>query len=465
MEEELKEKLFNKKDNGWESLDSNQKEEVFDLSKKYMDFLNVAKTEREFIKHARKLANENGYKDIMEFDTLKPGDKIYFVNREKSMYLAIIGEKSIEEGLHIIGSHVDSPRLDLKPNPLYEDTGLAYFKTHYYGGIKKYQWTTIPLSIHGVIVKANGEKIEVNIGEDEEDPIFTITDLLPHLAQEQMEKKLKNGVDGEDLNLLIGSIPYNSSKISEKVKLNILNILNQKYGITEADLTSSEIELVPAFKARSLGFDGSMVAAYGQDDKVCAYTSLHAMMELENVKNTAVCILSDKEEIGSMGNTGMESHMFDFFISEILNKLGVNRPNLLDKVFCFSKMLSSDVDAGFDPMYASVSDKHNAGFLGKGISLNKYTGARGKSGASDANAEYVAWVRNILERNNIKYQIAELGKVDIGGGGTIAYIIANKGADVIDCGVPVLSMHAPYEVTSKYDIYSAYKTYKAFWEE
>ena len=465
MEEELKEKLFNKKDNGWESLDSNQKEEVFDLSKKYMNFLNVAKTEREFIKHARKLANENGYKDIMEFDTLKPGDKIYFVNREKSMYLAIIGEKAIEEGLHIIGSHVDSPRLDLKPNPLYEDTGLAYFKTHYYGGIKKYQWTTIPLSIHGVIVKANGEKIEVNIGEDEEDPIFTITDLLPHLAQEQMEKKLKNGVDGEDLRVLIGSIPYDDKEAKEKVKLNILNILNQKYGITEADLTSSEIELVPAFKARSLGFDGSMVAAYGQDDKVCAYSSLAAMMTLENVKNTAVCILSDKEEIGSMGNTGMESHMFDFFISEILNKLGVNRPNLLDKVFCFSKMLSSDVDAGFDPIYASVSDKHNAGFLGKGISLNKYTGARGKSGASDANAEYVAWVRNILERNDIKYQIAELGKVDIGGGGTIAYIIANKGADVIDCGVPVLSMHAPYEVTSKYDIYSAYKTYKAFWEE
>ena len=465
MEEELKEKLFNKKDNGWESLDSNQKEEVFDLSKKYMDFLNVAKTEREFIKHARKLANENGYKDIMEFDTLKPGDKIYFVNREKSMYLAIIGEKSIEEGLHIIGSHVDSPRLDLKPNPLYEDTGLAYFKTHYYGGIKKYQWTTIPLSIHGVIVKANGEKIEVNIGEDEEDPIFTITDLLPHLAQEQMEKKLKNGVDGEDLNLLIGSIPYSSSKISEKVKLNILNILNQKYGITEADLTSSEIELVPAFKARSLGFDGSMVAAYGQDDKVCAYTSLHAMMELENVKNTAVCILSDKEEIGSMGNTGMESHMFDFFISEMLNKLGVNRPNLLDKVFCFSKMLSSDVDAGFDPIYASVSDKTNAGFIGKGISLNKYTGARGKSGASDANAEYVAWVRNVLEKNDIRYQIAELGKVDIGGGGTIAYILANKGTDVIDCGVPVLSMHAPYEVTSKFDIYSAFETYKAFWKE
>ena len=465
MGEELKEKLFKHKENGWENTTTRQKEEIFNLSKNYMNFLNVAKTEREFIKQARKMADENGYKDIMEFDTLKPGDKIYFVNREKSMYLAIIGENAIEEGLHIIGSHVDSPRLDLKPNPLYEDTGLAYFKTHYYGGIKKYQWTTIPLSIHGVIVKTNGEKEEINIGEDENDPIFTITDLLPHLAQEQMEKKLKNGIDGEDLNLLIGSIPYDDKKVSEKVKLNILNILNQKYGITEMDFTSSEIELVPAFKARSLGFDGSMVAAYGQDDKVCAYTSLVAMMELDRVKNTAICILSDKEEIGSMGNTGMESHMFDFFVSEILNKLGVNKPNLLDKVFCFSKMLSSDVDAGFDPIYASVSDKTNAGFLGKGISLNKYTGARGKSGASDANAEYVAWVRNVLEKNEIQYQIVELGKVDVGGGGTIAYILANKGADVIDCGVPVLSMHAPYEVTSKYDVYSAYKTYKAFWQE
>ena len=465
MGEELKEKLFNTKKDGWESITESQKEEIFNLSKKYMDFLNVAKTEREFIKQAKKLAIDNGYRDIAEFEALKPGDKVYFINREKSMYLAIIGEKSVEEGLHIIGSHVDSPRLDLKPNPLYEDTGLAYLKTHYYGGIKKYQWTTIPLSMHGVIVKTNGEKVEINIGEDESDPIFTITDLLPHLAQDQMEKKLKNGIDGEDLQLLVGSIPYDDSKVSEKVKLNILNLLNQKYGITEADLTSSEIELVPNFKARSLGFDESMVAAYGQDDKVCAYTSLAAMMELENVKNTAVCILSDKEEIGSMGNTGMESHMFDFFISEILNKLGANRPNLLDKVFCFSKMLSSDVDAGYDPIYASVSDKHNAGFIGKGISLNKYTGARGKSGASDANAEYVAWVRNVLENNDIKYQIAELGKVDIGGGGTIAYILANKGADVIDCGVPVLSMHAPYEVTSKYDIYSAYRTYKAFWLE
>ena len=465
MEENLKEKLFSKKEDGWKTISEREKEEIFLLSNKYMDFLNFAKTEREFIKKARKMADENGYRDIIEFDSLKPGDKIYFVNREKSMYLAIIGEEPIENGLHIIGSHVDSPRLDLKPNPLYEDIGLAYFKTHYYGGIKKYQWTTIPLSMHGVIVKPSGEKIEINIGDNENDPIFTITDLLPHLAQEQMEKKLKNGIDGEDLNLLIGSMPYKDEKAKEKVKLNILKILNEKYGIIETDLQSSELEIIPAFKARSLGFDSSMVAAYGQDDKVCAFTSFEAMMELNKVKNTAICILSDKEEIGSMGNTGMESHMFDFFISEILNKLGVNRPNLLDRVFCFSKMLSSDVDAGFDPIYASVSDKHNAGFLGKGISLNKYTGARGKSGASDANAEYVAWVRNILEKNNIKYQIAELGKVDIGGGGTIAYILANKGADVIDCGVPVLSMHAPYEVTSKFDIYSAYKTYKAFWQE
>lgn len=465
MGENLEEKLFRKKENGWETVDTRKKEAIFNFAKDYMNFLNKAKTEREFIVEATKMAQENGYKDIAEFEKLQPGDKIYFINRGKSMYLAIIGTENIENGVHIIGSHVDSPRLDLKPNPLYEDTELAYFKTHYYGGIKKYQWTTIPLSLHGVIVKANGEKFEVNIGEDENDPIFTITDLLPHLAQAQMDKKLKDGVEGENLSLLIGSIPYDESDCAEQVKLNILNILNQKYGITEVDFTSSELELVPQFKARSLGFDESMVAAYGQDDKVCAFTSLDAMMRLENVKTTAVCILSDKEEIGSMGNTGMESHMFDFFISEILNKLGINRPNLLDRVFCFSKMLSSDVDAGFDPLYASVSDRNNAGFLGRGISLNKYTGARGKSGASDANAEFVAWVRNVFENNGILYQVAELGKVDVGGGGTIAYILANKGADVIDCGVPVLSMHAPYEVTSKLDVWMAWGAYRSFWQQ
>lgn len=465
MEEKLSDKLFNKKKVGWEDINPEEKNEIFAFCDGYMKFLNKAKTEREFIAQAKIKAEENGYRDIAEFDSLNVGDKVYFINRDKSMYLAIIGSEKIENGMHIIGSHVDSPRLDLKPNPIYEDGGFAYFKTHYYGGIKKYQWTTIPISIHGVIVKANGEKITVNIGEDENDPIFTITDLLPHLAQDQMQKKLSTAIDGEDLNLLIGSIPYENKEESDRVKLNILKLLNDKYGITETDLLSSEIELIPAFKARSLGFDSSMVAAYGQDDKVCAYASLEAMMHLQNVKNTAICILADKEEIGSMGNTGMESHMFDYFISELLNKIGENRPNLLDKVFCYSKMLSSDVDAGFDPIYASVSDKNNAGFLGRGIGLNKYTGARGKSGASDANAEYVAWIRNVLEKNDIKYQISELGKVDIGGGGTIAYILANKGVDVIDCGVPVLSMHAPYEVTSKYDIYSAYKTYKAFWQE
>ena len=464
MGEELKEKLFLDNSSGWKNMDNNQKQKIFDFSNNYMEFLNKSKTEREFIKSAKKLADENGFTDINNKTELKAGDKIYFINRDKSMYLAIIGTEDIEKnGMHIIGSHVDSPRLDLKPNPLQEDGGFAYFKTHYYGGIKKYQWTTIPLSIHGVVVKPNGEKIEINVGENDAEPIFTITDLLPHLAQSQMEKKLKEGIDGEDLKLLIGSIPFDDDKIQEKVKLNILNILNQRYGIKEIDLTSAEIELVPAFKARTLGFDESMVAGYGQDDKVCAYTSLVAMMSLENVKNTAICILSDKEEIGSMGNTGMESHMFDFFVSEVINKMGINKPNLLDKIFCYSKMLSSDVDAGFDPIYASVSDTLNAGYLGKGIALNKYTGVRGKSGASDANAEFVAWVRNILETNNIKYQITELGKVDIGGGGTIAYILANKGVDVIDCGVPVLSMHAPYEVTSKFDIYNAFEAYKAFW--
>lgn len=464
MEENLKDKLFNNKEIGWKNLDTREKESIFSFCNGYISFLNKSKTEREAVCSAKEIAESNGFKDISTFETLHPGDKVYFINRDKSMYLAIIGTEKLENGLHIVGAHIDSPRLDLKPNPLYEDGGFAYLKTHYYGGIKKYQWTTIPLSIHGVIVKTNGEKISVNIGEDNNDPIFTITDLLPHLAQDQMEKKLKNGIDGEDLNVLIGSIPYSDSKDSEQIKLNILNILNQKYDITESDFLSSELEIVPAFKARSLGFDSSMVASYGQDDRVCAYTSLSAMMTLENVQKTAICILSDKEEIGSMGNTGMESHMFDYFVSELLNKTGENRPNLLDKIFCFSKMLSADVDAGYDPIYASVSDRTNSAFLGRGIGLNKYTGARGKSGASDANAEYVAWIRNLLERNDIKYQISELGKVDVGGGGTIAYILANKGVDVIDCGVPVLSMHAPYEVTSKYDIYSAFKTYKAFWE-
>lgn len=462
--EELKSKLFNKKENGWNAKTEEQKQKIFEYAKGYINYMNKSKTEREIINTSTEIAHQNGFKDIKDCETLKPGDKVYWNNRGKSMYLAVIGEKSIEEGMNIIGAHADSPRLDLKPNPLYEDSGFAYFKTHYYGGIKKYQWTTIPLSIHGVIVKTTGEKIRVNIGEDPNDPIFTITDLLPHLAQEQMEKKLKDGINGEDLNLLIGSVPLGDEKISERVKFNILKILNEKYGIVEKDLISSELELVPAFKAQSLGFDRSMVAGYGQDDKICAYTSLRGILDVEKPGKTAVCILADKEEIGSMGNTGMESHVFDTFISELLNKTNENRPNLLEKVFCNSRMLSADVDAGLDPIYASVSEKNNASFLGYGIGLNKYTGARGKSGASDANAEYVAEVRSMLEAKGIMYQVAELGRVDVGGGGTIAYILANKGMDVIDCGVPVLSMHSPYEVTSKFDIFEAYRAYKAFME-
>ena len=462
MDENLKEKLFNKKKDGWEEVQEEEKGKIFSFCNDYINFLNNAKTERESIKQAEKLAIENGFRNIDTITEVKPGDKVYYINREKNIYLAVIGKEKLENGLNIIGAHVDSPRLDLKPNPLYEDSGFALLKTHYYGGIKKYQWTAIPLAIHGVIVKTSGEKIQVNIGEEETDPIFTITDLLPHLAQDQMEKKLKEGITGEDLNLLVGSIPYKGEKDGEKIKLNILNILYNKYGITEKDFLSSELEIVPAFKARTLGLDESMVAAYGQDDRVCAYTSLRAILSIENVEKTAICILADKEEIGSMGNTGMESNTFDMFISELLNKSGENRPNLLEKVFCNSQMLSADVDAGFDPTYPSVSEKNNVAYLGHGIGLNKYTGARGKSGASDANAEYVAKIRKIFEENNIKYGISELGKVDVGGGGTIAYILANKGIDVIDCGIPVLSMHAPYEVTSKFDIYTAYKAYKAF---
>ena len=462
--EKLKEFLFDNKKCGWDTLSVDIKQDITRFNDEYIHFLNRSKTEREATSFITEILDKNGFVNIKDKMILVPGDKVYYVNRAKSVYAAVLGSKPVEAGLNIIGSHIDSPRLDLKPNPLYEDTGFAYFKTHYYGGVKKYQWTTIPLSIHGVIVKANGEKITINIGEDDEDPIFTITDLLPHLAQEQMEKKLKDGVAGEDLNLLIGSIPIGDEKVTERIKLNILKILNDKYGITEKDFVSSELELVPAFKARSLGFDRSMVAAYGQDDKICAYTSLRALLDTVTPVKTAVCIFADKEEIGSMGNTGMESHVFDTFISELLNKTNTNRPNLLDKVFCNSKMLSADVDAGLDPIYASVSEKNNAAYLGKGVGLNKYTGARGKSGASDANAEFVAQIRNIFESNNIMYQVSELGKVDTGGGGTIAYILANKGVDVIDCGVPVLSMHAPYEVTSKFDVYESYRAYAAFWK-
>lgn len=462
---ELKDKLFQKKVNGWSTISEEEKQRVFSYADSYMKFLNEAKTEREVVQTCITIAKQNGFQDINEMEQLKSGDKVFFCNHGKSLYLARIGDEVLEKGISIIGSHADSPRLDLKPNPLYEEAELAYFKTHYYGGIKKYQWTAIPLAIHGVIIKTSGEKITINMGEDEQDPIFTITDLLPHLAIEQMEKKLKDGLEGENLNLLVGSIPYPDKEITEKIKLNILTILNKKYGIVESDFMSAELELVPAFKARSLGFDEGLIAAYGQDDKACVYTSLTAMMELDKVGKTAVCIISDKEEIGSMGNTGMESKAFDTFITLLLDKTGQNKVNALEQVFYHSEMLSADVDGGFDPIYASVYEKTNASYLGYGIGINKYTGSKGKSGASDANAEYVASIRKLLEENNITYQISELGKVDIGGGGTIAYIMANKGVNVIDCGIPVFSMHSPYEVSSKYDLYMAYQAYKTFWEQ
>lgn len=455
--------LFKKNKSGWENLDEYKKSEIFAFADDYMSFLNKSKTEREIISSAENLARENGFKSLNEYSELHPGDKVYYVNRGKNIYLAVIGKKDIEEGINIIGAHADSPRLDLKPSPLYQKDEVAYLNTHYYGGIKKYQWTTIPLAIHGVIVKENGEKITVSIGEDENDPVFVITDLLPHLAKDQMQKKATEVIDAEKLDLTVGNIPASSDdECKDKIKENVMKILNEKYGITEEDFESSELEIVPAFKARTSGLDRSFVAAYGQDDKVCVYTALRAILSVENPERTAVCLFSDKEEIGSMGNTGMQSHVFDTFVAELLNKLRVNKPNLLDEVFCNSKMLSADVDAAMDPLYAEVSDTTNAGFISHGVSVNKYTGARGKYDSSDANAEYVAYVRRIFNENNVKYQFSELGKVDQGGGGTIAYILANKGVDVIDCGLPVLSMHSPYELTSKIDIYSAFEAYKVF---
>jgi len=461
--QKLKEKLFMDDKNGWEELSEAEKKVVMNFNDGYIDFLNHSKIERECVTSAVELAEKKGFKPLEKFKKLKAGDKVYTTNRGKNVLLAVIGSEPLEKGLNVVGAHIDSPRLDLKPNPLYEDSGFAYFKTHYYGGIKKYQWVTIPLAIHGVIVLKNGKKVEVKIGDETDDITFVITDLLPHMARKQMEKKLSEGIEGEDLNLLLGSIPYRDEKVSEKVKLNILNILNEKYGIVEKDLMSAELEIVPAFHAKTLGFDKSMVAGYGQDDKVCAYCSLMAILETEAPKKTAITLLVDKEEIGSVGNTGMESRAFETFVGELVHLTGEDKtPNIIGRIFAHSKMLSADVDGAFDPIYASVAERRNASFFGMGVGLNKYTGARGKSGANDANAEFVAELRQLFDDNKVRFQISELGKVDEGGGGTIAYILANKGFDVIDCGTPVLSMHSPYEVTSKFDVYMSYKAYKVF---
>lgn len=456
------ENIKNKKVCGWLELDDLEKDKLFSFNDSYLEFLNNVKTEREANKYIIRELTNNGFVNVNNLDKLNVGDKVYYDNRGKSVFAAVIGKNNLEEGINLIGAHIDSPRLDLKPNPLYQDSKLALLKTHYYGGIKKYQWTTIPLALHGVIVKKNLEKLVINIGEDDNDPIFTITDLLPHLAVKQEDKKLRDAIEGEGLNLLVGSIPKDDSE--ESIKENILSLLNEKYGLIEADFVSAELEVVPAFKAKSLGFDRSMVASYGQDDRVCAYTSLKAIIDAKPSSYTQVAIFADKEEIGSVGNTGMYSDVFDMFMNELLSKSGEYNFTSLNKLYCNSRMLSADVGAGVDPNYQDVSEKNNASYIGYGVEINKYTGSRGKGGASDANAEFVSFVRNIFEENNVKYQVSELGKVDIGGGGTIAYILANKGIDVIDCGVPVISMHSPYEVTSKYDVYSAYCCYKAFLE-
>lgn len=462
--QKLKEKLLTEKKNGWSELTEAQKKTVLKFSDGYIDFLNKAKIEREFVKEAQKLAESKGFKSLEKYKKLKAGDKVYYINRNKNIILAVIGKETLESGINVVGAHMDSPRLDLKPNPLYEDGGFAYFKTQYYGGIKKYQWVTLPLAIHGVVALKNGKTIEVKIGEEDDDVTFVITDLLPHMARHQMEKKATEIIEGEALNLLIGSVPYDDDKVNEKVKLNVMKLLNDKYGIVEEDFLSAELEIVPAFKAKSLGFDRSMVAGYGQDDKVCSYCSLKAITELENPAKTAVCLLVDKEEIGSMGNTGMESLAFETFLGEIIALTGEDKtPNILHRIYQHSKMLSADVDGAFDPIYASVADRRNASYFGFGVGLNKYTGGRGKSGSSDANAEFVAQIRKLFDDNKVRYQLSELGKVDEGGGGTIAYILANKGMDVIDCGTPVLSMHSPYEVASKYDIFMSFKAYASFY--
>ncbi len=460
--EVLKEKLFNNRRNGWEDLSEEERKEVFKFADEYMFYLNQAKTEKEIVTTSKDILLKNNFKDLKEVDSLNPGDKVFWVNRGRALYMAVIGSEKMENGLNIVAAHGDSPRIDLKQNPLYEDNEFGLLKTHYYGGIRKYQWTTIPLSMHGVIAKPNGERINVSVGESEGDPVFYITDLPPHLSRAQDTRKLSEGVEGEELNIVAGSIPYDDKKISEKVKLNILRILNEKYGIKEIDFTSSEIEFVPAFKAKSVGFDESLIGAYGQDDKVCCYASLRAMLEVNNPTKTAICVLTDKEEIGFVGVTGMESRSFERFIVELLEKNGESYPNNIEKTFSNSRVISADVDAGYDPTFSSAFENYNAARLGYGVCICKYTGARGKSSASEAPAEFVADLRRIYDENNVKYVSSELGRVDKGGGGTIALTFANRGMEVVDCGVPVISMHSPYELTSKVDVYNAFKAYRGF---
>ncbi len=460
------------RENVWKKYSAGQLAELEKINDKYKACLDEGKTERECVKLTVKELAAAGYRDLKDVERdaspgLKAGDKVYAVCMDKSIVAFKIGKQPLEEGMNILGAHIDSPRIDVKQNPLYENDELAYLDTHYYGGIKKYQWVTIPLAVHGVIAKKDGTVTQVSIGEKEDDPVFVITDLLVHLASKQMEKKASEVVEGEKLDLLIGSRPLAEAgdldeKEKEAVKKNMLELLEKYYGMEEEDVVSAELEIVPAGKARDCGLDRSMVLAYGQDDRVCAFTSLFAMLDVAEVERTACCILVDKEEIGSVGATGMHSRFFENVVAELVALTGGESELKVRKALQNSKMLSSDVSAAFDPMFAEMFEKRSSAFFAKGLVFNKFTGSRGKSGSNDANAEYLAQVRRAMDARNVAYQFAELGKVDVGGGGTIAYIMANYGMDVVDSGVAVLSMHAPWEVTSKADVYEAYKGYKAF---
>ena len=455
---ELKEKLFYEKKNGLLKLDEATLDKMQEYCEGYKTYLDNAKTEREAVKTAIELAEQKGFVPFVIGKKYNAGDKVYFNNRGKTVAFAVIGKQKADKGVNITAAHVDSPRLDLKPNPLYEELELALFKTHYYGGIKKYQWTALPLALHGVFAKKDGSVIEVNIGEDDADPKFVINDLLPHLAREQNKRTLSDGIRGEELNVLVGSMPFKSDEGSELVKLNILNILNEKYGITEEDFLSAELEIVPAAKACDIGFDRSLVGAYGQDDRVCAYPALTAVLGIEIPEKTAIAILTDKEEIGSMGNTGLKSDFLSHVIHDICIMQGCDETVAKRN----SKCLSADVNAGTDPTFQDVMERRNASFLNYGVVVTKYTGGGGKGSTSDASAEYVAEIRALLDNAGIIWQTGELGKVDAGGGGTVAMYVANLGIDVIDLGVPVLSMHAPYETTAKLDVYMCYRTMYEF---
>lgn len=453
------------RENAWKTYKKKDRKELEKLNRDYMDFLSVGKTERECTDEIIRQAKQRGYQSLdaalRKKKPLQAGDRVYAVCMNKAVALFQIGKKPLEDGLNILGAHIDSPRMDVKQNPLYEAEEMAYLDTHYYGGIKKYQWVTIPLAIHGIVVKTDGTSVQVCIGEKEDDPVFCVTDLLIHLAGAQMEKKAAKAIEGEKLDVLVGSIPLKDTE-KDAVKAGVLEILKEQYGMEEEDFMSAELEVVPAGRAREMGFDRSMIMSYGQDDRVCAYTSLAAMLEAEELDKTACCLLVDKEEIGSVGATGMQSRFFENTVAELLNLQGKYNELKLKRCLKNSRMLSSDVNAAYDPLFADAFEKRSASFLGRGVVFCKFTGARGKSGSNDANAEYLGALRRIMGDHKVNYQMAELGKVDIGGGGTIAYILSLYGMEVIDCGVAVLNMHAPWEVTSKADIYEAYKCYKAF---